>query len=267
MVIWLAKTLERKGFKPGIVSRGYGGSSPRIPQIVDDTTPVKISGDEPLIIYKNTLRPVCISSNRTSAISKLLEETDTDIIISDDGLQHYKMDRDIEIAIFDGNRGIGNGLCLPAGPLREPLERVENVDFIINSSKIIDLQTKQKNYLMNYHPIEWARISDNKRFKADSWPLSKNVHAVAGIGNPAKFYKTLSSLGLNPIHHSFPDHYQFSEEDLDFGDSLPVIMTEKDAVRCLEMKNKNLWYLSIEAKFEDENLADEILTKLSKINE
>ena len=151
--------------------------------------------------------------------------------------------------------------------LREPLERVENVDFIINSSKIIDLQTKQKNYLMNYHPIEWARISDNKRFKADSWPLSKNVHAVAGIGNPAKFYKTLSSLGLNPIHHSFPDHYQFSEEDLDFGDSLPVIMTEKDAVRCLEMKNKNLWYLSIEAKFEDENLADEILTKLSKINE
>ena len=267
MVIWLAKTLERKGFKPGIVSRGYGGSSPRIPQIVDDATPVKISGDEPLIIYKNTLRPVCISSNRTSAISKLLEETDTDIIISDDGLQHYKMDRDIEIAIFDGNRGIGNGLCLPAGPLREPLERVENVDFIINSSKIIDLQTKHKNYLMNYHPIEWARISDNKRFKADSWPLSKNVHAVAGIGNPAKFYKTLSSLGLNPIHHSFPDHYQFSEEDLDFGDSLPVIMTEKDAVRCLEMKNKNLWYLSIEAKFEDENLADEILTKLSKINE
>ena len=177
------------------------------------------------------------------------------------------MDRDIEIAIFDGNRGIGNGLCLPAGPLREPLERIENVDFVISSSKMIDIQTNHINYLMNYHPIEWARISDNKRFKADSWPLSKNVHAVAGIGNPAKFYKTLSNLGLSPIHHSFPDHYQFSEEDLDFGDSLPVIMTEKDAVRCLEMKNKNLWYLSIEAKFEDESLEDKILTKLSKINE
>ena len=119
---------------------------------------------------------------------------------------------------------------------------------------------------MNYLPIEWARISDNKRFKADSWPLSKNVHAVAGIGNPAKFYKTLSGLGLSPIHHSFPDHYQFSEEDLDFNDNLPIIMTEKDAVRCLEMKNKNLWYLSVEAKFEEKELAEQILTKIANKN-
>ena len=265
MVIWLTKLLESKGYKPGIVSRGYGGSSPKKPLIVDDNTPVRISGDEPLIIFKNTSRPVCISSDRISAISKLLEETDIDIVISDDGLQHYKMDRDLEIVIFDGNRGIGNGLCLPAGPLREPLERIEDADFIISSSKLIDLDTKHHNHLMNYQPIEWARIVDNKRFKADSWPLSKNVHAVAGIGNPAKFYKTLTKLGLNPIHHSFPDHYQFNEEDLNFGDSLPIIMTEKDAVRCLEMKNNNLWYLSVEAKFENEELADRILNKL-KIN-
>jgi len=115
---------------------------------------------------------------------------------------------------------------------------------------------------MSYQPIEWARIKDNKRFQADSWPLSKNVHAVAGIGNPAKFYKTLTTLGLNPIHHSFPDHYQFKEEDLDFGDSLPIIMTEKDAVRCLHMENNNLWYLSVEAKFENEELANKILNKL-----
>ena len=119
---------------------------------------------------------------------------------------------------------------------------------------------------MNYQPIEWARIADNKRFRADSWPLSKNVHAVAGISNPAKFYKTLSGLGLNPIHHSFPDHYQFSEEELDFNDTLPIIMTEKDAVRCLDMKNKNLWYLSVEAKFEEKELAEQILTKISNKN-
>ena len=231
--------------------------------MIDDDTSVKVSGDEPLIIYKNTLRPVCISSNRISAISKLLKETDTDVIISDDGLQHYKMSRDIEIVIFDGNRGVGNGLCLPAGPLREPLERVEDADFIVSSSKLIDLKTKHHNHLMSYQPIEWARIRDNKRFKADAWPLSKNVHAVAGIGNPAKFYKTLTSLGLSPIPHSFPDHYQFNEEDLDFGDSLPIIMTEKDAVRCLEMTNNNLWYLSVEAKFENEELADQILNKLN----
>ena len=261
-VIWLSKLLQSKGFKPGIVSRGYGGSSPKKPLIVENNTSVKVSGDEPLIIYKNTLRPVCISSNRISAINKLLSETDTDVIISDDGLQHYKMNRDIEIVIFDGNRGVGNGLCLPAGPLREPLDRIEEADFVISSSKLIDLKTKHHNHLMSYQPIEWARIKDNKRFKADSWPLSKNVHAVAGIGNPAKFYKTLTTLGLNPIHHSFPDHYQFKEEDLDFGDSLPIIMTEKDAVRCLHMENNNLWYLSVEAKFENEELANKILNKL-----
>ena len=263
MVIWLSKLLENKGYKPGIVSRGYGGSSPRKPLIVNDETAVKVSGDEPLIIFKNTLRPVCISSNRIAAIRMLLEDTDTDIIISDDGLQHYKMDRDIEIVIFDGNRGIGNGLCLPAGPLREPLERIEDADFVVSSSKLTDLKTTHYNHLMNYRPIEWARIIDNKRFDSGSWPLSKKVHAVAGISNPAKFYKTLNSLGLNPIHHSFPDHYQFKEEDLDFGDSLPIIMTEKDAVRCLDMKNKNLWYLSVEAKFENDDLADKIFKKLT----
>ncbi len=266
MVIWLTKLLENKGYRPGIVSRGYGGSSPKNPIIVDDSTSVKISGDEPVIIYKNTLRPVCISSNRISAVRKLLQDTDTNIVISDDGLQHYKMDRDLEIVIFDGNRGVGNGLCLPAGPLREPLDRIEDADFFVSSSKIIDLNTKHHKYLMNYQPIEWARIADNKRFRADSWPLSKNVHAVAGISNPAKFYKTLSGLGLNPIHHSFPDHYQFSEEDLDFNDTLPIIMTEKDAVRCLDMKNKNLWYLSVEAKFEEKELAEQILTKIANKN-
>ena len=192
-----------------------------------------------------------------------MEETDVDVIISDDGLQHYKMDRDLEIVIFDGNRGIGNGLCLPAGPLREPIERIEEADFIVSSSKITDIRTKHQNHLMTYQPIEWARIYDNKRFNASSWPLSKNVHAVAGIGNPAKFYKTLSNLGLNPIQHSFPDHYQFSEEDLDFGDSLPIIMTEKDAVRCLDMNSKNLWYLSVEAQFENKDLAEKILNKLT----
>ena len=262
MVIWITKLLEKNGYKPGIVSRGYGGSSPKNPVMVNDDTSVDVSGDEPLIIYKNTQRPVCISSNRISAADKLIRETDTNIIISDDGLQHYKMSRDLEIVVFDGNRGIGNGLCLPAGPLRESLERLDDADFVVSSSRMTNIKTKHRNYLMNYRPIEWARIADNKRFPADSWPLSRNVHAVAGIGNPAKFYKTLINLGLNPIQHSFPDHYQFKEEDLDFGDSLPIIMTEKDAARCLDMDNKNLWYLSVEAKFEDETFEKTILEKI-----
>ena len=150
MVIWITKLLEKNGYKPGIVSRGYGGSSPKNPIIVSDDTSVDVSGDEPLIIYKNTQRPVCISSNRISAADKLIRETDTNIIISDDGLQHYKMSRDLEIVVFDGNRGIGNGLCLPAGPLRESLERLDDADFVVSSSRMTNIKTKHRNYLMNY---------------------------------------------------------------------------------------------------------------------
>ena len=124
------------------------------------------------------------------------------------------MSRDLEIVVLDGNRGIGNGLCLPAGPLRESLERLDDADFVVSSSKMTNIKTKHRNYLMNYRP-EWQESQIIKDFP-DSWPLSRNVHAVAGIGNPAKFYKTLINLGLSPIQHSF-DHYQFKEEDLDFG--------------------------------------------------
>ena len=264
-VIWLSKLLEEQGYKPGIVSRGYGSKSNQYPLIIDDNSRVDDSGDEPLIIHRNTNRPICISPNRTQAVKKLLEETDTDIVISDDGLQHYKLDRDMEIVVFDGIRGIGNNLCLPAGPLREPIERLKDVDFIVSSSKRLDLDEIQEDCLMTYKPLEWVRLSDNRRFPANDWPLSRNVHAVAGIGNPSKFYNTLVALGLNLVEHSFPDHYQFKEEDLNFQDNHPILMTEKDAVRCMDMKNKNLWYLSIEADINDDGFKKELLSKIKEI--
>ena len=264
-VIWLSKLLEEQGYKPGIVSRGYGSKSNQYPLIIDEDSRVGDSGDEPLIINRNTNRPVCISPNRIQAVKKLLEETDTDIVISDDGLQHYKLDRDMEIVVFDGIRGIGNNLCLPAGPLREPIERAKDADFIVSSTKRLDINEINEDCLMTYKPLEWVRLSDNRRFPANDWPLSRNVHAVAGIGNPSKFYKTLTTLGLNLIKHSFPDHYQFKEEDLNFQDNQPILMTEKDAVRCMDMKNKNLWYLSIEADINDDRFKEELLSKIKGI--
>ena len=264
-VIWLSKVLEEQGYKPGIVSRGYGSKSNQFPLVINEDSRIEDSGDEPLIIYRNTNRPVCISPNRTQAVKKLLEDTDTDIVISDDGLQHYKLGRDMEIVVFDGIRGIGNSLCLPAGPLREPIERSKAADFIVSSTKRLNIEEIDEDCLMTYKPLEWVRLSDNRRFPAKDWPLSRNVHAVAGIGNPSKFYNTLTVLGLNLVEHSFPDHYQFKDEDLNFEDNHPILMTEKDAVRCMDMKNKNLWYLSIEAEIEDVKFKTELLTKLKEL--
>ena len=264
-VIWLSKVLEEQGYKPGIVSRGYGSKSNQFPLVINEDSRIEDSGDEPLIIHRNTNRPVCISPNRTQAVKKLLEDTDTDIVISDDGLQHYKLGRDMEIVVFDGIRGIGNSLCLPAGPLREPIERSKAADFIVSSTKRLNIEEIDEDCLMTYKPLEWVRLSDNRRFPAKDWPLSRNVHAVAGIGNPSKFYNTLTTLGLNLVEHSFPDHYQFKDEDLNFEDNHPILMTEKDAVRCMDMKNKNLWYLSIEAEIEDVKFKTELLTKLKEL--
>ena len=263
LVIWLAKSLLKLGYKPGIVSRGYGGRAKQYPLLVNSTTPVTDSGDEPYIIATNTNCPVVVSPNRVQAAKKLVTDTDCDVIISDDGMQHYQLDRDIEIAVFDGLRGAGNKLCLPAGPLRESLNRVEDVDFIVSSSKPLDDLSIKEDYVMEYRPIKWIRISDDESFEPENWPLTRAVHAVAGIGNPSKFYNLLRSLGLQPIEHSFPDHYQFNKADLTFNDQLPIVMTEKDSVRCKAIDVKNIWYLKVEADIPDE-FAEKIAIKIKE---
>ena len=252
IVIWLAKNLLKMGYKPGIVSRGYGGRATQYPLLVDDTTPITDSGDEPYIIASNTKCPVVVSPNRVQAVKKLVADTDCDVIISDDGMQHYQLDRDIEIAVFDGLRGTGNSLSLPAGPLRESLDRIKDVDFIVSSSKSLENELIKEDYVMKYKPLEWIRISDHESFPSDNWPLSRAVHAVAGIGNPSKFFNLLRDLGLQPIEHSFPDHYQFTRDDLTFNDQLPIVMTEKDSVRCQNIDINNIWYLKVEADIQND---------------
>ena len=152
---------------------------------------------------------------------------------------------------------------MPAGPLRESLDRIKDVDFIVSSSKPLDDVLIKEDYVMEYRPIEWIRISDNESFPPNNWPLSRAVHAVAGIGNPSKFFNLLRSLGLQPIEHSFPDHYQFTQDDLTFNDQLPVVMTEKDSVRCQSINISNIWYLKVEANI-DNDLIEKIAIKLKE---
>jgi len=265
-VIWLTKKLSELGYKPGVISRGYGGRAKKYPLIVNDSTRARISGDEPRLIFQNTNVPVYVSPNRVEAAKQMIEETDCNVIISDDGLQHYQLGRDIEIVIFDGYRGIGNNLCLPAGPLRESIERIESVDFIISSSSSLTKEGISENAIMKFKATEWVRLSDQKRVALDAWPLGKVIHGVAGIGNPSKFFMTLKQLGFKVIEHSFPDHYQFTEEDFTFSEQLPIVMTEKDAARCHKIDIKNIWVLKIEADLPD-NFALELINKIKEEDE
>tara|TARA_B100001123_G_scaffold74907_2_gene84559 strand:+ start:4586 stop:7417 length:2832 start_codon:yes stop_codon:yes gene_type:complete len=255
-VIWLARELKKLGYKPGVISRGYGGRAKKYPLVMQDSTRARISGDEPRLIYQKAKVPVYVSPNRVEAAKKMIEDTECDLIISDDGLQHYQLGRHLEIIIFDGSRGTGNKLCLPAGPLREPLERINSVDFIVSSNCSLTHEDVHENVIMKYKPTEWERLSDHKIVSLDNWPLGRSVHAVAGIGNPSKFFRTLRDLKFQVIEHSFPDHYQFSQDDLTFSQPLPIVMTEKDAARCQKLNNENIWILKIEAELPDHFLLD-----------
>ena len=265
-VIWLAKKLTNLGYKPGVISRGYGGKAKKYPLVLDESTKVKMSGDEPRLIFHNAKVPVYVSPNRVQAAKRMVEDTECDVIISDDGLQHYALGRDVEIVIFDGSRGVGNKLCLPAGPLREPIERIDSVDFIVSSHTTLLEQGIKENVIMKFKATEWERLSDKKRVSLDSWPLGRIVHGVAGIGNPSKFFMTLKELGFDVIEHSFPDHYQFMEEDLTFSYQLPIVMTEKDAARCRKIINKNIWVLKIEANL-PEKFALQIANEMKEKNQ
>ncbi len=265
LVISLANSLKKMGYKPGIISRGYGGRAKKYPLVIKDDTSVIHSGDEPLIIYKNTSCPVYISPNRVDACKKLEKETDCNVIISDDGMQHYSLGRDIEIAVFDGDRGIGNKFLLPAGPLREPITRLNSVDFIVSSNSSFSEKDYKEDYIFTLRPVKWVRIHDEVSYEIRDWPLRKYVNAVAGIGNPSKFFKLLTSLGFKFSKNSFPDHYQFHPDDLVFSNNLPIIMTEKDAVRCSNVVYKNLWYLKVDVDIST-SFVERVAESIKKIN-
>ncbi|MBQ74463.1 MAG: lipid ABC transporter permease [Gammaproteobacteria bacterium] len=251
VVIWLAQQLADRGLKPGIVSRGYSGSSQKYPLLVDAQTDPGIAGDEAVMIARRTGCPVVIDPDRVGAVKHLLRETNCDLVISDDGLQHYYLERDVEIVVIDAEKGLGNNLCMPAGPLRESSARLKEVDFVIvNGRGNVTLPVPYQQ--MELTPDAIINLVTNESLPVGDGKPSPVVHAVAGIGNPSRFFGMLRDLGYNVLEHPFSDHHIFDLSEIVFGDSLPVIMTEKDAVKCRllspDLVHEDFWYLEVSAE-------------------
>jgi tetraacyldisaccharide 4'-kinase len=267
LVLWLADFLREHGMRPGIISRGYGG---RVgpPQCVTAASDPATCGDEPLLLAQHSAAPVWVGTDRAATARALLgANPDCDVIVSDDGLQHYRLARNIEIAVVDGARGVGNGLMLPAGPLREPPSRLNTVDAIIinvSQSAAVGIRTRapaafamalqDRGFYNLLHP---DRRAPPERFR------NRRVHAVAGIGNPQRFFDTLQRLGIAFAAHPFPDHHAFSARDLEFADADFIVMTEKDAVKCRSFASEKHWVLRVDAEI-DSDFGELIMKKLGK---
>lgn len=261
-VIWLANTLRAHGFQPGIILRGAGSKDANhLPIWVEKETPITLIGDEARLLATHTSAPVVVSPNRVAA-AKLLEASEQcNIIISDDGLQHYRLQRDIEILLIDKKRQFGNQQLLPAGPLREPISRQKTVDFIVEHGA----NQSGRHFATYYKPTQFIAVTHHETTRALSQFTNKTVHAVAGIGHPEQFFSMLEALGLTVIPHAFPDHHAYQAPDLIFKDDLPIVMTEKDAVKCKEIANENTWYLAVQLVCE-EHLITLLIQQLKYMN-
>lgn len=246
LVIWLCHFLQDQGFKPGIINRGYQGKATHWPQQVTAESDATQVGDEAVLLAQRCGCPVVAGPKRFESV-KRLEQLGCDIVVSDDGLQHYALQRDIEIAVVDGERRFGNGFLLPAGPLREGVGRLQSVDLVVCNGG----EAGYGEHLMQVVASDVVSITNS----AERQPLSnftnRRVTAVAGIGNPERFFTTLKQAGVEAIKRAFPDHHHFSAEDLQSADN-PLLMTEKDAVKCRTIAPADSWYLSVEAKFNDD---------------
>jgi tetraacyldisaccharide 4'-kinase len=242
LIIWLVQFLKEAGFRPGIISRGYSGQSDNWPQWVDANSDPKIVGDEALLIAGLTGCPMAVAPLRVDAGNMLLNQSDCNVILSDDGLQHYALNRDIEIAVIDGSRRFGNGYCLPAGPLREPVARLNEVDFIVVNGE----KSKENEFSMQMQGGLAVNLVSGEKKSLQEFTTC-GCHAIAGIGNPERFFKQLELAGLHCKNYAFPDHYPFQRTDIEFGDGWTVLMTEKDAVKCKPFAGRQHWSIPVEA--------------------
>jgi tetraacyldisaccharide 4'-kinase len=257
LVMYLVDQLRKQGFSPGVISRGYGGASKNYPLLVYANTPVAESGDEPALIVRRTGVAMAVGPDRRASIELLLKHHELDVIISDDGLQHFALHRDVEICLIDDTSEQKNENLLPAGPYREPLSRLMSVDFIVRHGG--SLGNADNQFTMALKPGKPIPVSagNHARFNAKS-----QIQAVAGIGRPQRFFDTCTELGYCIIANSFADHHHFSASDIDFGEST-VLMTEKDAVKCVDIAGINHWYLPVEAVISDGFIAA-IVAKISE---
>lgn len=269
LVLWIVELLREQQWKPGIVSRGYGGSAdaPREASIASDPAEV---GDEPMLLARRSGCPVWVAPDRVAACRALREQhPECDVIVSDDGLQHYALRRDIEICVVDG-RGYGNGLLQPAGPLREPRARLRSVDAVVAHGAPQALQGLQgldmPVHAMVLEGDRLVRFTDARDLRAAKSFAGRRMHAVAGIGDPKRFFLQLARFGIKVVPHPFPDHHPFTAADFAFGDNDPVVMTEKDAVKCKRIVQGNAqaeyWVFPVRASL-DPAFGRWLLEKLS----
>ncbi len=240
LTIALVEALRARGRRPGVVSRGYGGSrrEPLLLGIAPDPAEV---GDEPCLIHASGV-PVAVGRDRPAA-ARLLLDAGCDVLVADDGLQHYALARDLEICVIDGVRRFGNGRLLPRGPLREPLARLHRVDLrVCNGGTCAEGE-----YPMQLRGGEAVALGDGQRRPLSAFS-GQRVHAVAAIGHPARFFDSLRAAGIEVIEHAYPDHHAFAARELDFGDELPLLMTDKDAVKCRRYARPHWWRVPVQAE-------------------
>lgn len=253
VTIWLVNSLSALGFTPGIVSRGYGGSRSSTSMRVDAASDPAVVGDEPVLLARRTQCPVVVDANRARA-AQMLADDGVDVIVADDGLQHYRLERTYEICVIDGSRGLGNRLLLPAGPLRETIDRLEEVDQVLvngqRQDEGPDITAGEQNAIeFNLVANEVERLNGSltrpiKRFSGTT------VHGVAAIGNPARFFDMLRTHGIQVIEHAFKDHAAISQRDVKFGDDFDVLMTEKDAVKLGHVGSDKYWVVPVDMQID-----------------
>jgi tetraacyldisaccharide 4'-kinase len=246
LVCWLVEQLVKRGAAPGVVTRGYGGAS-RAPRILRPDDEAAVVGDEPLLLSRRTHRPVAVGRDRPAA-AQLLIDAGCDVIVSDDGLQHYALQRDCEIVVIDGERRFGNGSLLPAGPLREAASRIQSVDAVVVNGGVGHSHGANE-LRMDLQGVMAVALSGGAP-KPLSEFAGETVHAVAAIGNPRRFFDLLRAKGLKVIEHPLADHAVLNPDDINFGDAHPVLMTEKDAVKCARFARAQHWYVPVDAVFE-----------------
>ena len=243
LVCWLASQLTELGHRPGVVTRGYGGSSRR-PRLVQHSDTPGVVGDEAILLARRSGVPVAIGRDRPAA-AQLLINAGCNVVLSDDGLQHYALARDCEIIVIDGDRRFGNGRLLPAGPMREPPARLQGADAVVFNGG-----PSESNGALHMRLL--ATGAKSLKF-GSSKPLrefaGRSVHAIAAIGNPRRFFEMLRALGIDVVEHPLPDHAQLTLDDISFADELPVLMTEKDAVKCKDIAGPHHWYVPVNVAF------------------
>ena len=258
LTLWLAEQLLANGWHPGIISRGFGGSGNKPQQVFYNSDPASV-GDEPVLMAQRKLCPVWVGRDRPAvALALLIAHPECDVILSDDGLQHYRLQRDVEVVVIDGIRRFGNGFLLPAGPLRELPSRMREADAVVINGG----EAKPEEFPMHLDGIHFYNfLNPNITATADEFK-DQCVHAIAGIGHPERFFQHLRNMGLSIHAHPYPDHYRYGEEDLTYDGANALLMTEKDAVKCIGLGDERCWVLRVEAHL-DTALIQLILKKIA----